>query len=93
MAALEQEAGELRAAARRGLSTRLPGAGDVLTSLGLDGWKDARLRPKARLFHPSRPGLLSVVHDSRPCEMALVTLLRIVVHLQLCRCVPSLGRR
>ena len=50
VAALEQEASELRAAARRTASVRFPGAGDVLTSLGFDGWKDARLRPKVRSF-------------------------------------------
>ena len=60
MAALEQEAAELRAAARRSATARLPGAGDVLTSLGLDGWKDARLRPKVRLASAVAAGLPSL---------------------------------
>lgn len=46
VAALEQEAAELRAAARRSSQLRLPAAGDVLASLGLDKWQDARLQPK-----------------------------------------------
>ena len=77
--ALEQEAAELRAAARRSSSARLPGAGDVLTSLGLDGWKDARLRPKVRSCHVLELGVPSVIHVSRSCEMCLVTL-HVVVH-------------
>jgi len=48
VAALEQEAAELRAAARRVAPLRLPAAADVLASLGLDKWQDARLAPKVR---------------------------------------------
>jgi hypothetical protein len=83
VATLEQEAAELRAAARRSASARLPGAGDVLTSLGLDGWKDARLRPKVRLFHASETEVLGVIHASSSCEMGLVTLHASVVHRSL----------
>ncbi len=47
VAALEQELAEARAAARRGAPPlRLPAAADVLASLGLDKWQDARLLPK-----------------------------------------------
>jgi hypothetical protein len=85
--ALEQEAAELRAAARRSASARLPGAGDVLTSLGLDGWKDARLRPKVRLCRVVELTVPSVIHVSRSYDMCFVTL-HVAVHQRLYQCGP-----
>lgn len=62
MAALRAELAEVRAA--KSVSFSLPSTGDVLSSLGLDKWKDDRLRgPKVSAAAPANiyEGLVSSV--------------------------------